>query len=635
MTSPEFWSTDSLLVTVNGPEGQSTFVIEKPYARVGSHASSEVVLSGPGVEARTLYLHATAEGIFCIRLQATVQGGIGAGTWLKGNEGLRVGPYELHVRMQRQLTSPPPQVGLTAWGSAPPPLPVCEISSDEKVIDKRRFRARLNLVGRRRELALQLLGQQVSSCHCALFWDSGKLWCIDLLASNGTLLNGQSIECAEVQIDDSLSIGEFFVTFKRLSRSTPRQSSWRTGDSDEELPVSAEEASKDDVSADVPHQTILVATGDTQEAAPGREKFPPVPDLQPQQAPGTELIASPQTIQSPLQVPQELIASSQQLIEQRRQLDQQWKQAQEEVAAQVSLLQTESALLAAQRQEMARLRAEFEVRRLAMSEDLLALQQQRPSHAEPEPRLPQEFNLLSQQSSSQVESSPLEEFESLNLPTGDQSESDTSRHVPASPSSTRTIVEASYLVEQVQNVISAPLHSLQTHPPARISENPPANQNQMLPPTMSGHMHDRALESLTAAPAVAPAGISGGESSRAVGRKGRVEADELEDFMADRLTQRTPPHRLWLRILWVVAAVAILVALAGLGYAIRSQLLRSQEMPKSSLRLELLPESFGVGKLALQDGPGSSESMHVPRSISRNFKHGLPIPAGKALQHIG
>jgi hypothetical protein len=51
-------------------------------------------------------------------------------------------------------------------------------------------------------------------------------------------------------------------------------------------------------------------------------------------------------------------------------LDRQWKQAQEEVAAQVSLLQTESALLAAQRQEMA-LRNEFEMRRQELSEDLL------------------------------------------------------------------------------------------------------------------------------------------------------------------------------------------------------------------------------------------------------------------------
>jgi hypothetical protein len=52
-------------------------------------------------------------------------------------------------------------------------------------------------------------------------------------------------------------------------------------------------------------------------------------------------------------------------------LDRQWKQAQEEVAAQMSLLQTESALLAAQRQEMARLRNEFEMRRQELSEDLL------------------------------------------------------------------------------------------------------------------------------------------------------------------------------------------------------------------------------------------------------------------------
>jgi len=41
-----YWCTESLLVTIDGPTGRSTIAIDKPFARIGSHAKSEVVLRG-------------------------------------------------------------------------------------------------------------------------------------------------------------------------------------------------------------------------------------------------------------------------------------------------------------------------------------------------------------------------------------------------------------------------------------------------------------------------------------------------------------------------------------------------------------------------------------------------------------
>ena len=571
MTSTsEYWCAESLVVTVNGPQGQSTSVIGKPFARIGSHPRSEVVLSGLGIEPRSLYLHATGEGVFCVRLQAANDGIVGAGSWLDQDESLRVGPYELFVRLQRKVPRPAPQVGVTAWGSAPPPLPVCEISSGEKVIDKRRFRARLNLVGRRRELALQMLGQQVSSCHCALFWDSGRLWCIDLLSSNGTFLDGQPIDCAVCEINNSLFIGEFSLQFKRLSQSTPRQSAWRTGESDEDTPVPPAAGSKDDSPADLLAQTVSIATGDTGDAVPGHAKSLATRNLEPQDLPGNDLIVPPRPEQPATQLQEKLLQGSQQLIEQRRQLDQQWARANEEVAAQVSFLQTESALLAAQRQEMARLRAEFEMRRRALTEDLLALQQQSPQQipADPRPHLalgnhpamPQEFNLVARQAS-HAESSASEASAEQEGSSDRQTGVDAGLYSPSSPPSARTIIEASYVVEKEA---TGPWHSQPAHLPARSLSDPPADTEPGLSRPASGDAPHRALVNLAA---VSPAAAASDSASpRVMGRSARVEPDELGTFVADRLTHRDAPHRFWLRVLWGVAALASLVALAALGY---------------------------------------------------------------------
>jgi hypothetical protein len=186
-----------------------------------------------------------------------------------------------------------------------------------------------------------------------------------------------------------------------------------------------------------------------------------------------------------------------------------------------------------------------------------------------------------------------------------------------SVSSTRTIIEASYVVEQLEQEIIPPLHSPTANPPTRISESISANQ-EGLPRPASGDARDRALESLTAA-AAPNSNTSHSGSPQLTGRKVRVASDELDDFVAERLSYRDAPLRLWLKILWGVAAVAILAALAGLGYAIRSQLLLERDAPKSSFRFQLRPERFGVRILAFQRRPSGSEMVYVPGRIGRNF----------------
>lgn len=224
------WSSEQLLVTVSGPEGRREFVVPRPFARIGSHPDSEVVLTGPGVAKRALYVHATDEGLFCLDLDVEDAVLEKRGRWLERHDTVHVGPYLLSARLASgaplAVPQPPSPV---AWGSAGVPLPVMNVHCQRLLKDKRRFRARLNLVGRRPQCALQLRSSQVSSFHCALFWDQRRLWCVDLLSSNGTQLNGAKIDFCEVRLSDRIDVGEFTLVYYRWSPRRSMQPGWQPG----------------------------------------------------------------------------------------------------------------------------------------------------------------------------------------------------------------------------------------------------------------------------------------------------------------------------------------------------------------------------------------------------------------------
>ena len=200
----KYWCTESLLVTVSGPEGRFTVDVDKPYARIGSHHRSEVRLAADGTEARC-FLHATAEGIFCVHLSLASTIPPGYGSWLKPEEVLQIGTYAISARSCGEADVLRHPRCVDRLGQQPAGLR--DFLTRNR--DKRGFRAHLNLVGRRRELALQMQGQQVSSCHCAPYWESGRLWCIDLLSSNGTQLHDVSIDCSLLEVGRSPNRGVF------------------------------------------------------------------------------------------------------------------------------------------------------------------------------------------------------------------------------------------------------------------------------------------------------------------------------------------------------------------------------------------------------------------------------------------
>jgi pSer/pThr/pTyr-binding forkhead associated (FHA) protein len=582
-TSP-FWCAESIVVSVSGPQGRSTTVIEQPFARIGSHTRSEIVLTAPGVDARSLYLHATSEGVYCVRMQPLQGMAVGSGTWLKPDETLCVGPYEISARLQRPSARPPPRVGLTAWGSAPPPLPVCEVSSQGNVRDKRRFRARLNLVGRKRDLALQIQGQQVSGCHCALFWESGKLWCIDLLSSNGTLVEERLIDCALVAMGESIQVGEFSIELKRLSRATARPSSWRTGESDEELL-----AGEADHQVELPGslaQTSSVASGDTRQSPPGPWKLS-VSEPAPVATQATELlrITHEELRQDQERLREEFSRRSRQLVAQRQQLDQQWIDATQAVASQVSRLQDESALLAAQRLEMAKLRADWEEQRRLLTSELLALQQELPQL---QGLLPRPEGVEPQSSPAGVLAAPATVDEAGNARELVLPDQESPRHNFTAPEFVRdprpeklqakTVIEGTYVVEKEE---PPPRYSqARINPELPSGRRPAAGSIALTDTQASAPSTDREAPFLPPAgsPSHAlvvsesdPAGELSRESSadrRTARRKARAEQNRTGEFVTDQLVLREVTQQFWLRMLWCLAATVAAAALLAIGYIV-------------------------------------------------------------------
>ena len=214
--SAKYWCARSIVVTVEGPDGRFSATIDKPFARIGSHDSSEVVLSHKDVAQRCVYLHATDAGVLCIRLAASgsereeVRDG-----WLAPDQIVEIGPYRITVQLADwPVEAEVPQPDLEAPDSEPP-HPQLAIVHRGRTVAHYPLRRRLTVVGRGGRSTLQLADARVSATHCVLYREADKLWAIDLLSSNGTLLAGRPLQAARVEPGESLALGNVELVYTR------------------------------------------------------------------------------------------------------------------------------------------------------------------------------------------------------------------------------------------------------------------------------------------------------------------------------------------------------------------------------------------------------------------------------------
>ena len=221
----DYWCSRSLVITVEGPDGRQRVEVDKPFARLGSHELSEVLIPDKSISRRRLYFHATDDGVFCVDL-AHNKSGTSLRGWLRMDDGIKLGPY----RIWAQLGSPAasevwPQgetmADLEAKETAAEPQPVLVMSIKGKEVARRYLTRQLTVLGRRSPSTLRITSHSVSASHCVLYWKSDVLWVVDLFSGNGTRLQGRPIDVARISPGESLKIGPAELHFVDMFEKLP------------------------------------------------------------------------------------------------------------------------------------------------------------------------------------------------------------------------------------------------------------------------------------------------------------------------------------------------------------------------------------------------------------------------------
>ena len=163
----KLWSDERIVVTVDGPLGRRKLTVPRPFARVGTHPDSEVVL-GEGAPQRTYYLHVAGGCLYGLRLDLEGREDLEhCGGWIKPSDAIILGPYRLTARLKSPVAALTALPSLIAPGSAEIPLPVLNVFCGSDLKEKHRLHSRLALVGRHGHCTLRLRGRKVSLLHCA------------------------------------------------------------------------------------------------------------------------------------------------------------------------------------------------------------------------------------------------------------------------------------------------------------------------------------------------------------------------------------------------------------------------------------------------------------------------------------
>jgi hypothetical protein len=237
-----YWCRHGLVVTVDGPLGVRSTTVEKPFARISTRRGAEVVLPDLKIASRGLYLHATDAGLFGLGFSHTESTEEPFRGWLRPDQIVSLGPYQISARLAGPAGAVPPDLpNLDEKGTAAEPYPVIAVAFGGAEVARRRLSRPLTFVGRLRPSTLPIQSNDLSASHLVFHWNAGTLWVIDLLSRMGTIVEGTPIQCAELPLGCSLTIGEVRLTFVDL-HSTRRGKSAGT---EAELPREPEPAAGD------------------------------------------------------------------------------------------------------------------------------------------------------------------------------------------------------------------------------------------------------------------------------------------------------------------------------------------------------------------------------------------------------
>lgn len=231
--SEQLWCSRGMIVTVRGPgDAEVSVRVPQPFARIGSDRYAEVCLPQGDLLPCNLYLHATANGIFCLGLSESAPNG-----WLTPHTRAEIGPYRIKAVFDDEGPAPSAELDdlrkKRLSPGAAPQLKIRDRSGNREVVELAIDRP-LTLVGRRTPSSLRMTHRTVSRVHCVLYWSGDSLWAIDLLSANGTLLDKRPIEAAPWSAGQKLILGDFRIHYaetngQHQSPPFPKLASTETG----------------------------------------------------------------------------------------------------------------------------------------------------------------------------------------------------------------------------------------------------------------------------------------------------------------------------------------------------------------------------------------------------------------------
>jgi pSer/pThr/pTyr-binding forkhead associated (FHA) protein len=215
-------------------------VYHQPFVVVGRMPNADLWLDDEQVSRRHAYLQVVNGRLYGVDLASRTgihwdDGTHGSG-WLNQDRSLAIGPYVIRIRdgLNDRLPTPPSR---STRAPAPPtasvarqkqlPRVVLEFPGRSVAQPPWRMNRMLALVGRSPECKVLLSGNDISLFHCSLVRTTAGVWVVDLLARDGSRINGQAVRAALLEDGDELQIGHYRIQLRygsSIGQAAPRAS---------------------------------------------------------------------------------------------------------------------------------------------------------------------------------------------------------------------------------------------------------------------------------------------------------------------------------------------------------------------------------------------------------------------------
>jgi len=232
-----YWCGKRLVISASRSGETIEFPLEMPYARIGSHEKSDVILDD--VPRNALFLLGIQTGVFSLPLMAPENDGAFHRGWIDEDRTIGCGPWSLRVRFDDSSPMLPAAESLDEDLKSNIDVPVWLIRREGKELGRHRQRRRLMLIGREQPSDFRLRTNYISAGHCISYWDGRCAWVIDMCSTNGSRKDGVRFHAAKLRRGRSVNLGPLELKFENTEKAVPKSRDRSPADSVIDLPAAS------------------------------------------------------------------------------------------------------------------------------------------------------------------------------------------------------------------------------------------------------------------------------------------------------------------------------------------------------------------------------------------------------------